>query len=215
MTEKPRLLYWGILVGVLTTLAYVSRIAAGKPPADTLYRYDTAIETFVVDGIIIAIVVAIAARRFDLLALRRPPSWPRALGLAFAAALVILFVIGTLDQIVHAGEEQGLTPTRWDPHRAGAYVVNLVFLSSFVPFAEELLFRGLGYSLLARFGRRFAIVAVGVTFGLTHGLFLGLPVLAAFGSVLAWVRAKTGSIYPGMIVHGTYNALALIAAVTT
>jgi membrane protease YdiL (CAAX protease family) len=77
------------------------------------------------------------------------------------------------------------------------------------------LFRGLGYSLLARFGRGFAIVVIGLTFGLTHGLFLGLPVLAAFGSVLAWVRAKTGSVYPGILIHGSYNALALIAAVTT
>jgi hypothetical protein len=35
-----------------------------------------------------------------------------------------------------------------------------------------------------------------------------------FGTVLAWLRWKTGSIYPGMLVHGIFNGVALILAVT-
>ena len=42
---------------------------------------------------------------------------------------------------------------------------------------------------------------------------LGLPVLALFGITLAWLRWQTGSVYPGMIVHGIFNGLALILAV--
>ena len=82
-----------------------------------------------------------------------------------------------------------------------------------VPFSEEVTFRGLGYKLLERFGRPAAILLVGLTFGLAHGLVEALPVLVPFGAALAYVRARTGSIYPGMIVHGVFNGLVLLAAV--
>ena len=49
----------------------------------------------------------------------------------------------------------------------------------------------------------------------THGLVEALPVLAAFGMLLAWLRAKTGSVIPGIVVHSLFNSIALIAAVTT
>ena len=76
------------------------------------------------------------------------------------------------------------------------------------------MFRGAGYSLLARFGQIVAILVVGVTFGLVHGLIEALVVLAAFGIGLAWLRARTDSVYPCMAVHALFNAVALIVAVT-
>jgi sodium transport system permease protein len=54
----------------------------------------------------------------------------------------------------------------------------------------------------------------GLLFGLSHGLVQALPVLSAFGFGLAWLRSRTGSVYPGMLVHATFNALALALAVT-
>ena len=83
-----------------------------------------------------------------------------------------------------------------------------------MPFVEELTYRGLGYSLLERFGRWPAIVSVGLLFGLAHGLVESLPVLAVFGAVLAWIRSRTGSVYPGMLLHSLFNLVALVAAVT-
>ena len=60
------------------------------------------------------------------------------------------------------------------------------------------MFRGAGYSLLARFGQIVAILVTGVTFGLVHGLIEALVVLTAFGIGLAWLRARTDSVS----VHG-------------
>jgi len=57
------------------------------------------------------------------------------------------------------------------------------------------------------------ILITGLAFGLGHGLVLGLPVLAFFGITLAWLRSETDSVYPGMIVHGTFNGLALLVVV--
>ncbi len=43
---------------------------------------------------------------------------------------------------------------------------------------------------------------------------VALPVLASFGLILAWLRLKTGSIYPAIVLHALFNGIALIAAVT-
>ena len=76
------------------------------------------------------------------------------------------------------------------------------------------MFRGAGYSLLARFGQVVAILVVGVTFGLVHGLVYGLAALTVFGIGLAWLRAKTESVYPCIVIHCLFNAVALVFAVT-
>ena len=35
-----------------------------------------------------------------------------------------------------------------------------------------------------------------------------------FGAVLAWIRSATRSVIPGMFLHGLFNLVALVAAVT-
>jgi len=140
-----------------------------------------------------------------------------------ATAIGLLAIVGDVaiyafeivySALTHPGNEQGLTPDRWEPAHATAYIVNAIVICTWVPFVEELTYRGLGYSLLERFGRGWAILGVGILFGLAHGLVLSLPVIVAFGCALAWVRAETDSVLPGMVAHSVFNAVALIAAVT-
>jgi membrane protease YdiL (CAAX protease family) len=78
------------------------------------------------------------------------------------------------------------------------------------PVVEELMFRGLGYSLLRPLGEVPAILWVGVAFGIYHGLLDALPILIAFGAALALVRARTNSVYPGMVVHALFNTITLV-----
>ena len=51
-------------------------------------------------------------------------------------------------------------------------------------------------------------------FGLAHGLVEGLPALTIFGLAAGWLRVRTDSLYPPMILHMLFNGLALILAVT-
>jgi membrane protease YdiL (CAAX protease family) len=120
---------------------------------------------------------------------------------------------GVLGPLLHPGREQGLTPTRWEPHHAAAYIANGVLISVIVPFVEELTFRGLGFSLLRRYGEWMAIVLTGLLFGLAHGLVEALPLLVAFGVGLGYLRSRANSVYPGMVVHGLFNAASLVFAV--
>jgi membrane protease YdiL (CAAX protease family) len=149
-----------------------------------------------------------------MLALRRQRSWPRALGLGAAIIVVVYVTILLLEPLLHGGEEQGLTPSGWQPEHAGAYIVNGIVIAGLVPIVEELLFRGVGFSLLAPYGTGVAILGVGVAFGLAHGLVGGFVQIALFGCALAWLRARVDSVIPGTIVHATFNAIGLVAAVT-
>lgn len=212
--NRLRLLAWSLLVSAIAVLAYLVRIFGDEPDRDVLYEYSTAISGAFVYAFMLLLVLAIAGFNSDLLALRRPKSWPRTLGLSAVLFVGMFVAIALLEQVLHGGEEQGLTPNGWQPDHAGAYAANFVVVALVAPIVEELTFRGLGYSLLERFGRWFAIVAIGVVFAAQHGLVQGFLELALFGSALAWLRSRTSSVYPGMLVHSLFNAIALVAAVT-
>lgn len=198
----------------MIAVAYLSRASEGKPDPNTLYQWSTAIGGLIQDGVILVLVLALAGFDRGRLALRRPVSWPDAAKL-MATAIVAIYVFEVLySSLTHPGNEQGLTPTHWEPAHAAAYLVNSIIICTWIPFVEELTYRGLGYTLLERFGRWPAILAVGILFGLAHGLVVSLPVIAAFGCALAWIRSRTDSVVPGMVVHGTFNLIALVAAVT-
>jgi membrane protease YdiL (CAAX protease family) len=208
---------WATFVLVLATLSYSARFTEAKPEGqeDVLYKWSTAAAGLVQFAIVALIVYGIAGlgRRSELLALRRPTSWRRAAVIAIGIGIAMLVLLHSLAPLLHPGEEQGLTPDRWEPAHAAAYVVNGLVVAGLAPIVEELTFRGLGYSLLVRFGRWTAIILVGLLFALAHGLVEAFPFLAAFGAMLAYLRSRVDSVYPGMIVHALFNATALVISV--
>ena len=136
-------------------------------------------------------------RRAELFGLRRPRSWPRALGLALAGYVAIFIGAGLLAVGLDAGDEQGLTPEGWDSSRAGAYAASFVAIAFVGPVVEELPIAAPASRCSCRFGPVVAVVVTAVCFGLGHGLVLALPALVVFGLVTAIVRLRTDSIYPG------------------
>ncbi|MCY7303870.1 MAG: CPBP family intramembrane metalloprotease [Thermoleophilia bacterium] len=218
--ENPRrggrLLAWGILVGLLALASYGARLSDAKTPSDVLYLWSTFAGALIQYGIMLVLILAIA-RGFGSpsLALERPAAMGRVVRLGAVSFGVILVTAGLLGQILDAGNEQGLVPDAWDSSRAVPFLANALVVVLVAPFVEELLYRGLGMSLLFPFvGPLCSIAITGLAFGLAHGLVLGLPVLTIFGITLGWLRWKTGSVYPGMVVHGIFNGVAILAAVT-
>lgn len=207
---------WTTFVLLFASVSYALRFTAGKPPKDILYRWSTAegaLIQYAVLGLIVYGIAGLGQRR-QLLALRRPTSWRRALKIALGVGVLMLVLSYALGPVLNPGREQGVTPDTWEPAHAAAYVANGVVICFVAPFVEELAFRGLGYSLLVRYGRWTAIALVGIAFGLAHGLVEAFPFLVALGSGLAYLRSRVDSVYPGMIVHGAFNAVALAVAVS-
>ena len=84
------------------------------------------------------------------------------------------------------------------------------------PLTEELLFRGVLLSaLLQRWGSGAAILLSSLLFALMHlpGLdwqLFAVPDLLLLALVLAWLRLRSGSIWPSVLAHGTYNLMAVV-----
>jgi membrane protease YdiL (CAAX protease family) len=212
--SSVRLTAWSIFIGLWVLSAYAER--GTRVGNNAVYKYSTFGTGLVGYAVWLGVVLLIAWNRFDLLALRAPRSWKRAAQLAAAAVGIIIaaeLIAASLPLPQSPGKEQGLTPTHWQPAHAGAFAANFVLLAVIAPFVEELTFRGEGQSLLRAFGRWPSIVVVGVAFGLAHGLIEGLIVLVPFGIALAWLRDRTDSVVPGMVVHGLFNGLTLVLAV--
>jgi membrane protease YdiL (CAAX protease family) len=207
---------WTSFVVAFASLSYAVRFTEGKPDTNVLYEWSTAANTLTQYAIVALIVYGIAGlgNRRQLLALRRPTSWWVAARVGVAVGVGIALLTGALGPVLHPGREQGITPDVWIPSHAAQYVANGIVICIVAPFVEELAFRGLGYSLLVPYGRWTAIVLVGIAFGAAHGLVEAFPFLAAFGAGLAYLRSRVDSVYPGMIVHGVFNAIALAVAVS-
>src|SRR5437764_9823594 len=206
---------WFALVGAVSAISYAGRFTSGKPPKDALYQYSTAASELVLFAVILALVLWIARGlpKREAFAFRLPNSWSRAFGLGISVFVVIAIANAALNPLLHGGREQGLTPSGWEPRHAAAFGLNLFAFAIVGPIVEELTFRGLGFYLLESYGQTAAIVVIGIMFGLWHGLVEALPVLIVFGTGLAFLRSRTRSIYPGMILHATFNAAALLIAV--
>lgn len=216
LTGRIPLALWSAFILAFAGLSYGIRLSqAGTPDRDLLYKWATVGADLFQFLLILGIVYAIAGlgERRRLFALRRPTSWRLAAAIGVGVVVAVLVLEGTLGRVLHAGREQGLTPASWEPRHAAAYVANGIVIAVVAPFVEELTFRGLGYSLLARFGRWTAILLVGLLFALAHGLVEGLPFFFVLGAGLAYLRSRVDSVYPGMLVHGLFNLIALVAAV--
>ncbi len=218
-----RLAGWLAFVLALTALNYAGRFAGGTETEDDIaYQWISSIGIVIQYSIMLGILLLIARGlpKRDMFALRRPASWKRAAGLAvlvllaiyaFAAAYTgLLSLLGDYD----ATEEQGLVPDEWDPSRAAPFIAFFVGVTIIAPVVEELTYRGLGISLIQPYGAVLAIASTGALFGLAHGLLIGLPVLTFFGLAIGWLRVRTDSIYPPIILHATFNGISLIAAVS-
>jgi uncharacterized protein len=98
----------------------------------------------------------------------------------------------------------------------------VLVVTSVGPLVEELLFRGVLLSallnpvLIPRRRIGWAVLISSLAFALVHlpGLnwqAYALPQLMLLALVLAWLRLHSGSIWPGVLAHGSYNLLAVAA----
>ena len=214
--SSARVAVWAGLIVLIGALNAAGHAAKGAPGKRVLYQYSTAIGGLIQYAVILGIVLVIA-RRLDwteVFALRRPRSLQAAAGWIVAALAAIWALSYAIGQVLDAGKDQGLVPDHWEPKHAAAFAANFAVVVLVAPVVEELTFRGFGVSgLSGLLGPGWAIVGVGIAFGVWHGLLIAFPVLAVFGAILAAVRIRTASVYPSMVVHAIFNGVALVGAV--
>ena len=86
----------------------------------------------------------------------------------------------------------------------------LLLVAIIAPVAEELFFRGMLYPLLRqRWGVVLAVVMSALIFGLVHLIPVLIPGLVFVGLLLGWVRQRSNSVVPGMIIHALQNGIVI------
>jgi membrane protease YdiL (CAAX protease family) len=90
-------------------------------------------------------------------------------------------------------------------------VVTSLLLSAVVvaPVLEEMIFRGLVQSVLRSVFRPWpTVIAASVVFAAIHYsavTWVALPALLALALTLGWLYERTGSLWPGILVHAGFN----------
>jgi membrane protease YdiL (CAAX protease family) len=130
-------------------------------------------------------------------------------------ALLVIFVSLFLPETKNPTLEKLLSTTP-------SIIAFVVFGIALAPFLEEVLFRGFLYTALADvYSARVAIPITSVLFGVLHldqqeGNWPAAILILGVGLSLTWVRHRTGSLVPSVIMHTTYNAVIFgVAALST
>ena len=129
-----------------------------------------------------------------------------------SVALFVPITIGVVILTSVITQALGLTGTTEidSNHRSEGFKLLIAFLTVVTaPWIEELSMRGFLYSGLAgRFGHWPAACISGLVWASLHLTPGVLVIFTGVGIVLAWLRRRTGSILPGVGLHGTWNAIA-------
>lgn len=91
-------------------------------------------------------------------------------------------------------------------------VIGIVSAGFVSPLYEEIFYRGFIYRWLrTRIRMKWAIVISALIFTPAHFPTINaMPVNFISGVVFAWTYERTGSVVPGMIVHGAFNTIAVV-----
>ncbi|MCD2193931.1 CPBP family intramembrane metalloprotease [Actinomycetospora endophytica] len=201
-----------VYVSVQLVAGVVIQTAYGRLPGAPGLLAISAAAAFVAVGVALSLRVRIPSA----IGIRRvaPRTVAYAVGLGISVwllsrLLIIVYVTVTGD---HSDPQQDLT--RFSGPTAAFFAVLLGGLV--VPLGEELLFRGVGYGSMRRYGRVVATVVASLVFALAHGLnvaFLAVLVLAVLNAVL---YERTHSIWPCVATHATFNlcSFAVLLAIT-
>ncbi|MCA9249051.1 MAG: CPBP family intramembrane metalloprotease, partial [Planctomycetales bacterium] len=154
-------------------------------------------------------------RPFDTLLLSRRPVWitlPAAVALAVSLHPLGIYASSLIQKLYpiapEAAEQLGQFSALLD---SAPLWLPLCLIALLPAVCEELAFRGFILSGLRHIGDKWRAIAISsVFFGVTHGILQQSVSASLLGLVLGYIAIQTGSLYPCILFHATYNSLALL-----
>ncbi len=213
--DRPGLGWTEIAVGVAAFLLLNIAVVGGFVLAGTAPSIVLAVLASAVTALgAVAIAVAVRVRSLAAVGIRAVPwrwVWMGAgagvLGWLINRVVVLVYIAITGDT---SNPQQELA------NAAAGSVAGLVAMLAFgavlVPIGEELLFRGVLYGALRRYGVAVATIGSAAVFGLAHGLSVVLVGAVVLGVILALLYERSRSIWPAVVAHGVNNAIAFVIA---
>ena len=92
-----------------------------------------------------------------------------------------------------------------------AFVLSVISTAIMPALVEEYACRGIVFGTLLPFGEGFALLTSSIIFGVMHGNFDQMPFAFFVGLILGYVRIRSGSIWPCMIIHFLNNLFSVLS----
>ena len=100
------------------------------------------------------------------------------------------------------------TSSNYEGASTARMIVTALYVCIGAPLTEEFLCRGVLLKSMSKYGVPFAVFATSLIFGLIHGNLYQTPFAILVGVVLGYVAVRSGSIWPGVIIHFIVNTFA-------
>ena len=162
-------------------------------------------------GVATLIAFAVAARlrilSLSAFGVRRTSARWLLIGVGVGVVAFVLKGLAILAWIKVTGDTNNVQDVYADGGRGGllSLVLSTVFIAVFSPLGEELLYRGIVTNALLRYGPFVGVVGSTVIFALMHGINNIFPAAVVAGLATAEVFRRSGSIWPGLVVHVVFN----------
>lgn len=190
-------------------------LGIGRRPAQQRSAEEILLLALLGDGALLIVLFALGRRLLALrpadLGFRRPSLGALRFAVGAAAGLWLLSIAVNALQISAFGPHpQPLIVTVGAHSGPLAILMDLTTGAVVAPFAEETLFRGLVFGGLTRWMPPWAAAAISaLLFAVSHGLGVLAPIFV-LGLGLAYVYARTGTIWAAMLAHALVNAVSLL-----
>ena len=209
------ILLYLVPVGMLAVAAYIVQRLALNPAADVRVVLQS-LSALAIEGLLVLPVWVLAV-------LRKRGGWAAVgfrrfvplLGLTLPLAYLIVAFIGEGLWGAVIFTMKWPTQRSMEPIFGGnplGIAIGFVAISIVGPVAEETFFRGFVIGgLRRRFGAIGALLLSALFFSLLHPPYTIFPIIFLLGALLGLLYLQTGSLWPGILMHGLFNTVAFIA----
>lgn len=139
--------------------------------------------------------------------------------LGYCAAVPITAGLSTLTQLFTGEAPVIAHPIIWmlaDAESPGKVMVLVIGASILAPFFEEILFRGFLFQILRdRIGGTLSIVTSSLIFAALHPSTYTILPLFGLACLLCLLYARTGSLWPSILLHAVHNSVSVLLAMVT
>jgi uncharacterized protein len=164
-----------------------------------------------------AVAVRLRIRSLSAFGVRRTCGRWLLIGVGVGVVAFVLRGLAVLAWIRITGDTNNIQDVYVDGGRGGllSLVLSTGFIAVFSPLGEELLYRGIITNALLRYGPFVGVVGSTAIFALMHGINNTFPAAVVAGLATAEVFRRSGSIWPGLVVHIVLNLPSFLIMVFT
>ena len=170
-------------------------------------------------GMLAMLAVFFVSALVALVVATAPLGWSALSALGFRGAGWRPIVLGTVGglavsvAVTQIGiEPQGIKQAMEVAREPAMFAASLAVMAGLAPLVEELVFRGLLYGWLCRWGTGVAWIVSSLAFAAAHVEPAHVVLVLPLGLWFGWLRRHTDSLWPSLVAHMVNNGIAVAAA---